>query len=127
MKRGPAQSEVHGNVGERAIIKVFNFPGYPMSILIELTSRQVAEIRADLDMIQPFERLRRESDPEPVQADVLDGRGRDGRSVRLDDRDVTGCEGRCVDGLAEPDVDVVDRAGDVPRPILVRDPGRNGI
>ena len=81
----------------------------------------------DLDVIGPDQRLRREADPEPVQADVLDARGRDGLPFGLDDRDVGRRERRRVDRLAEPDVDMVDRAGDVAGRVLVRDAGRDGV
>src|SRR6185437_13837448 len=98
------ESQIYAHEVERAVVDVGRLPGRAIAILIEKIVGEVGDVRPELDVIRPDQCLRREADPEPIQADILDARGRNRRSVRLDDGDIGRGEGSWIDGLAEPDV-----------------------
>jgi len=64
-------------------------------------------------VVQPFGGLAGKLNAESIQTDFLNTARRHSLVVRCHNNDITGVERRCIYRLAEPDIHMLDRAGNV--------------
>lgn len=89
--------------------------------------RQVGDVRADGNGVNTRDRLPREADAEPVEADFLNAAGRDRLVRRIADDHVRRRETGRANLLAEPHLHAAERARDVAGWRVLREPWRDSI